>query len=180
MSTPLTPPSRIRSFEFFGGYAAGASVFPPGAEWSGDSSDGLLAVVLLSLYTDRRVETYELPTDETDRRGWWGDSYPRNEGDQWGSRLWLLDRAKLASGEARRLDAVTVATPEIADGYIREALAWLLADGVVTSFEVTTTRTTTPEGRPDGIAAEIVLVRDRTADPVILRFDDLWSALTYG
>jgi phage gp46-like protein len=179
MSITLPEPSPIRSFEFFGGYASGAAVFPPPAEWTGDSVDGLLSVVLLSLYTDRRVESYELPTDENDRRGWWGDTYPRTAGDVWGSRLWLLDRAKLASGEARRLDAVTVATPEIAEDYIREALAWLLTDGVCTSIEVTTTRTRTTSGRPDGIAVEIVLVRDRTDDPVVLRFDDLWSGLGY-
>jgi phage gp46-like protein len=91
--------------------------------------DGLQTAVILSLFTDRRAADDDLPTSAQpeDRRGWWGDSFADVAGDQIGSRLWLLAREKQ-----------TQATLLKARDFAREALAWLVDDGVARSVSVET------------------------------------------
>lgn len=85
---------------------------------------GLETAVLMSLFTDRRVEDDDLPPGEFDRRGWWGDALSET-GDEIGSHLWLLSREK-------QLPSVLVR----AEGYAQESLAWMVTDGVVRETEV--------------------------------------------
>ena len=66
---------------------------------------GIRTAVLLSLLSDRRAESGDLPAGATDRRGWWGDTLAAVDGDRIGSRLWLLGR------EARRPGVVPRSTP---------------------------------------------------------------------
>lgn len=116
-----------------------------GADLTADT--GVRTAVLLSLLSDRRVPVGDLPAGETARRGWWGDSLAP-DGDQIGSRLWVLGR------EARRPD-----TMRRADGYAHEALAWLVEDGVAERVDVTVTD-------DDGvlrIAVRVVLAPDGAA-----------------
>jgi phage gp46-like protein len=80
--------------------------------------------VIVSLFTDRRVERDELPLGESDRRGWWGDLTEEQE-RPWGSRLWLLKREK-ATDEVRAR----------AEEYAKEALEWLISDRIIKSVEV--------------------------------------------
>jgi phage gp46-like protein len=88
-------------------------------------SDDLETAILISLFTDRRAPAdVELPAGE-DRRGWWGDSYPDREGDELGSLLWLLDREKETQEVLERTRI-----------YAREALRWLIEDGVATEVDV--------------------------------------------
>jgi phage gp46-like protein len=86
------------------------------------NGDDLVTPVLLSLFTDRTANPDDTITDgSSDPRGWWGD-----DGTYLlGSRLWLLDRAKR-----------TQQTLQLAQGYIEEALQWMIDDGVVDSFDV--------------------------------------------
>ena len=86
--------------------------------------------VLMSLFTDRLCDTDDIipdapPSGLSDRRGWWGDTDPKYP---IGSRLWLLDRAKGPANVASR-----------AEDYAREALQWMLDDGVVAKFTITAT-----------------------------------------
>ena len=90
------------------------------------AEDGIDTAILISLFTDARVREDELPPGHTWRRGWWGDDV-EDEPDITGSKLWVLRREK--------------ATQEVlvrARGYIREALAWMLRDGVAVSLNVDT------------------------------------------
>lgn len=89
------------------------------------TDEGLRTAVIISLFTDRRVETDELSPEDKSRRGWFGDLYADPVGDLIGSRLWLLKRAK-ASDETRNL----------AEDYAQEALQWLIDDGVADSIDV--------------------------------------------
>lgn len=91
------------------------------------TDDGLKTAVLVSLFTDRRADADdELPDPRSgDRRGCWQDQYLANTGDSLGSRLWLLKRAKQ-----------TNETIERAKEYMREAMAWMLEDDVVTAIDV--------------------------------------------
>lgn len=82
----------------------------------------LSTAILLSLFSDRRANDDDVIPDGTDPRGWWADAL---DGQRIGSRLWLLERA-------RKLPEVL----RLAQEYAAEALAWLVADGVVKSAAV--------------------------------------------
>jgi phage gp46-like protein len=85
---------------------------------------GLETAVIISLFTDNRAgENDELPATETDRRGWWGNDL---EGEEIGSRLWLLFRQKQMQSVVRR-----------AEEYAQAALKWLIEDKVARTVKVT-------------------------------------------
>lgn len=86
---------------------------------------GLETAVTISLFSDRRIRPDELLPGETDKRGWFGDTLSEIEGDQIGSRLWLLARAKR-----------TLETLRLAEDYAREALEWLVSDGIARDVQV--------------------------------------------
>ncbi|UPG89262.1 phage GP46 family protein [Luteibacter aegosomaticola] len=89
------------------------------------SGNDLTTAVLISLFTDRQAEASDtLPDASNDRRGWWGDL---DQDVPIGSRLWLLDRSKLTPTVAIR-----------ARDYAKEALSWLIDDGVAASVDITT------------------------------------------
>lgn len=92
------------------------------------NKNALESALLISLFTDARAADDDpLPDPESDiRRGWWGDGYPDTDNDQIGSKLWLLSREKQ-----------TETTRARAEGYARDALQWLIDDGVVKTLDVT-------------------------------------------
>lgn len=89
------------------------------------TADPLRTAMLISVFTDRRVLSGEVPVD-VDLGGWWGASYERDPTDPEGSRLWILP----VKGRA---DALTARECE---GHVREALAWMIERGFVTSLVV--------------------------------------------
>lgn len=127
------------------------------------SEAGLETAVLLSLFTDRRAKNDDVPPsgDPNDRRGWWADQFADIEGDLFGSRLWLLDRAKLSPEVARR-----------AEEYVREALQWMLDDKVVASIGVTI-----DISRRDTMLIGVTLQRPGR-DAVAFRFGRAWDSQT--
>ncbi|WP_276642873.1 phage GP46 family protein [Siccibacter turicensis] len=120
-------------------------------------SNPLYRAVLISLFTWRRAEPDDSP--ELDN-GWWGDSFPTFQNDRIGSRLYLLSREKL-----------TNKTPLKAREYIRQALQWLVDDGVAVSIEVSVTRSGI-----ETLQASVV-INQREGNRLALTFDDLWSDL---
>lgn len=94
------------------------------------TDEGLETAVLISLFTDRLADaSADLPKG-ADRRGWWGSAFGKTK-TSWaglGSHLWLLARSKL-----------TAAAPATASRYCKEALQWLIDDGVAKDISVTTT-----------------------------------------
>lgn len=122
------------------------------------SADPLVRAVIISLFTWRRANPDDdLPGSE--RMGWWGDTYASPAGDRIGSRLWLLARAKLTA------QAITQA-----EAYAREALQWLLDDGVATSVDVTAERMGL-----SGLALACTITRAE-GGAVSLRFDNAWES----
>ena len=85
---------------------------------------GLGTCVFISLFTDRRAGDDDglVPAE---RRGWVGDALADVEGDRIGSRLWLLAREKQTEETRAR-----------AEEYTREALEWMVDDGLVTGIEI--------------------------------------------
>lgn len=124
----------------------------------GDDLGTLAQAVLISLLSWRRAEEGDaLPTAE--RFGWWPDGFA-DDGDKFGSRLWLLGRSRLA------LD-----TPNAAREYAEEALAWLVADGLAAVVEVQAERV------GDNALGLGVTVRRDDGTGIVLRFADLWSSI---
>jgi phage gp46-like protein len=99
---------------------------------NGDLSpeSGLETALILSLFLDRRALADDTLPDETgDRRGWSLDQYGDLEGDQYGSRQWLLARSRDLDNIAAR-----------AKIYSEEAVQWLVDDGVADRVEVAVER----------------------------------------
>ncbi|MBC1188973.1 phage tail protein [Kluyvera sp. SCKS090646] len=121
--------------------------------------DPLTRAVVISLFTHRRAD----PDDNADvPMGWWGDTWPAVANDRYGSKLWLLQRSKLTNALVN-----TVRT------YLRDALQWMLDDGVVSRIDIDIQRTGINE-----LSNQIVLWR--RDGPVIISFNDLWSVITNG
>jgi phage gp46-like protein len=95
--------------------------------------DSLTTAVMLSLLCDRTAQAHEVQPG-ADRRGWWADAFATaNEdaaaADAFGSRLWLLAREKQTPATEQRLR-----------DYIREALQWMVEDGMADDLAVTVFR----------------------------------------
>lgn len=127
----LTPPEPTRSYPYTD-LVTDTGALVPGSEvlatYALALEGGLATAVTLSLFTDRRAGPDDaLPPRQSDRRGWVGDEYmPQAEGsDAWGSALWLIYTGK-ATGDVL----------ELARFAAREALAWLLRDGIAGRVDV--------------------------------------------
>ena len=122
------------------------------------SEEGLRTAIIISLFSDRRVETEELPIEEKSRRGWFGDLFAENSGDLIGSRLWLLKRAK-ATEENRNL----------AEDYAQEALQWLIDDGIASSVDVSANYDSNK-----ALALTCVLTKPN-GDAIPFQFEKFWQ-----
>lgn len=129
-----------------------------------DEEKGLTTSVIISLFTDARANDDDILPDpqSTDRRGWWGDTYPEIDNDKTGSRLWLLEREKTTEETLTR-----------AKQYADEALAWMLEDSVVSKINVTAERAGTVL---QPILALLVKIFRTNGDPILLKFQGLWEA----
>lgn len=151
--------------------SADAGIWPPPGESDLITLEELPAAVHVSLFGDARGEQHELSPGEYNRRGWWGDTFPEVAGDTWGGKLWLEERGKLGAEIDREAPGIT--TPEAIRRRALDALQWLVDDGVATSIDVFT------ELRADGrgVNLAVTINRDRSDDPLTLRYDDLWEVL---
>lgn len=132
-----------------------------GGEWqvSGPSlaeDDGLQTAVVLSLFTDRVAAAGE--TAPTSWRGWWGDAYPEVEGDKIGSRLWELAREKHLPSVLGR-----------AELYAREALQWLVDDGIASDIDVSA------ELQGTEVLGLSISIKRSTKPVVQFRFESFWK-----
>ena len=121
---------------------------------------GLETAVVLSLFLDRRIPDDEpIPDGSTDRRGWWGDAFATVDGDQIGSRLWTLARAKL-----------TPQTVQLAHDYSVEALEWFVEDQVVSRVIV--------EAEAQGRERIALLIALEHASGEVTRFAYVWDLVS--
>jgi phage gp46-like protein len=122
----------------------------------------------VSLFTDRLAEPSDpliaAPDGTVDRRGWWGDTLLAQDhpNDRIGSRLWLLERSK----SDRNL-------PKTAEGYIREALQWLLDDGIATLIDA---KCAFINGDTSMLRADVV-IEHQTGRSLSYRYDWAWTEL---
>jgi len=118
--------------------------------------EGLETAVVISLFSDRRVEKSELPRGESQQKGWWGDLLSEVEGDQIGSKLWLLNRGKL-----------TLETVPRTENFVRECLQWAIDDGVAERVNVVSALS--EQGR---IQTKVDIVRPESENN---SFDFVWD-----
>lgn len=119
--------------------------------------DGMRTAIAISLFTDARARDDDpLPSRGADRRGWWGD-FDRADGDETGSRLWLLARSKI-------LPATLIRARE----YAHEALAWLIEDRIAQTVEVEV-----EAQQPDRLAIGVIITRP--GGPDRQRYDFVWT-----
>lgn len=112
--------------------------------------EGFETAVLISLFTDARAPNdADLRGMSKDKRGWWGDTFAQVPGSLMGSRLWLRRRSGIT---AQLLTTIQQDT--------RDALQWLVDDGVASAVNVAVERLQIDGGlrisveisRPDGAA----------------------------
>lgn len=131
--------------------------------------EGLETAVVVSLFTDRRVDVDERLPEEVDvedpppfyrqTRGFWADT----AGDRWGSKLYLLSRAKALPATA----AAAVAAVE-------EALEWLVRAQIVSSVSVDGAF---QELRAGDRVEKVLSLEVELHRGVSARWDALWRAL---
>jgi phage gp46-like protein len=128
-----------------------------------DAADPLVRAVIVSLVTWRRANPDDDLPDvgtQAQRMGWWGDSFPSVANDRIGSRLWLLSRAKLT-------DTAVAQAKE----YAKEALQWLIDDGVAARVQVDSER----HGLDTlALACRVFKTDGRQVD---IRFSNVWESL---
>jgi len=106
---------------------------------------GLETAVLLSLFTGSE-------------EGWWGDAFPAQPDDVFGSGLWEIARATGTAATVRR-------AKELAEA----ALAWLVTDGVAASVTVVVTGA--------GSVLHYAITIERPAlTPAVYRYSYNWQA----
>lgn len=130
------------------------------------TDDGLRTAILISLFTDARASAEDqLPEENGDRRGWWGNAFPQADDQrrrELGSKLWLLSRAK-----------ATNASLNLARQTARDALQWLIDDRVAASIDVSA-EWQAADGTASRLAIGVELTRP--SGPARLRFDFTWEA----
>lgn len=126
-----------------------------GADGTLVRDDGLETAVIISLFSDQRVAESELPPGVTSRKGWWGDEFLPNPGDQYGSKIWTFARDKSLPQTAGSVQVRA-----------KQALQWMLDDGVASTVEVAA------EARGDIIVFEIKI---KQPDGTPSRFVMFWD-----
>lgn len=123
---------------------------------------GLETAVLISLFSDSRAVEDMIPAIDRDGdlRGYWGDVRPAVPGDETGSLLWVIKRAKQLSK-----------TLTDAREYAQRSLKWLVEDGVAESVTVNTSY-------PDRgwMLLEVIIYRPQSANPVTFRYAYAWAS----
>ena len=120
--------------------------------------DDLRRAVFNSLFSWARAsDSDDLPGDS--RQGWWGDTYSDIDGDQFGSKLWLLARSKL-----------TEKTLQDAKTYAEDALQWMVDDGIATSVTVETER-----GGAGQLNLGVTIQKPDEKELLGMRFQDIWG-----
>ena len=87
-------------------------------------TDGLDTAIVLSFFTDGRADSSEV-SEPILRRGWIGNEQNENEDDYFGSKLWLLDQARINDETSNR-----------STSFSQDALSWMLDSGYVTKLNI--------------------------------------------
>jgi len=135
-----------------------------------EDGPSLMSAAIIALGTDARAAADDvLPNpDDTDRRGWWGDTDAAEIWGGWpvGSRLWLLSRAKITgplAGEG--------GTVERAELYAAEAMKPFVDARIASNVDAVAERI-------DRQRIDVGVTLFRGPEPAVeLRYAELWEEL---
>lgn len=130
-----------------------------------DTDEGLATAVQISLLTWARADDSDPVPDQTDLKGWWGDTIADVAGDKFGSKLWICQRMP-----------ATAETLELARRYILEALQWMIEDGLVEEIQLELEIQSAASAAPV-LAGQVGLKRPNTSS---LAFVRLWDVSLAG
>jgi len=119
-----------------------------------DTVDGLETCIIVSLFTDARAGSGNVP-NVLRRRGWCGNILTISENYELGSLLWLLEQA--------RLNQLTL---NMAEDKSRKALEHLITDGIADTI-------TTSAEKVDEKSAKLTIILFKQSNE-IARFATLW------
>lgn len=140
----------------------------------------LKTAVLISLFSDRvapdqlsaddasvgvQLPGNALNSNDSPRRGWWGDMF--GDGNI-GSRLWQLRRIIRANKSSVLLEVRAV---------IYEALDWIVHDGIADRIDVDVTWVA---GRTDAVSFSISLYEPTANAPQNFQFSLAWDSMKAG
>jgi phage gp46-like protein len=135
-----------------------------------DETQALATAVVIALGTDRRANPDDPLPDiySDDRRGWWADTDADKIWGGWpiGSRLWLLNRAKITG-----IGASAGSTLARVNTYCYEAMQPFIANGMASRIDVNAQRTTL-----ERIDVDIVIYRGPLS-AIQLQYQALWSEI---
>lgn len=120
-----------------------------------ETTEGLETAVILSLFGEKRASASEVASAEL-RRGWWGNLLNQVKDYEIGSKLWLLEQARLTQ---ETLNSSLTST--------QEGFQWFIDDRLLDDVLVTSNFT------DSGIKIKIDLIRAQ--NKVFSRAYDLWE-----
>ncbi len=120
-----------------------------------ETTEGMETAVILSLFGEKRASASEVAASE-ERRGWWGNLLNQVENYEVGSKLWLLEQARL-----------TQLTLNSSRTFAQEGFQWFIEDNLLDDVLVTSNFT------DSGIKINIVLLRAQ--NKVFSKSYDLWE-----
>jgi phage gp46-like protein len=125
--------------------------------------DGMETDVIASLFSNAPAQAGDELPDGTIAKGgeggWWADAVPVVPGDAFGSRLWLLSRAKRIASTLTRAQA-----------YAFEALQWLVSDKIASAIAVNSSF-----NAKGWLVLEVTIDRPNQSR-VTYRYDPVWLA----
>lgn len=122
---------------------------------------GFETSVLISLFSNARADNDDtLPQTTELRNGYWGSELVEFN---FGSKLWLLGRAKI--------DTTTL---RLVEQYCKDALDWMVQDGIAQSIEAIAVKENNREIR------FLVRINRKNVDNVFFKFYANWQYQTIG
>lgn len=120
--------------------------------------DGLETLVTISLFTDAPATADDGIEKVEDRRGYWFDAFDEDT-TPIGSRLWLRQRSLLTTEAMKGCESDA-----------KDALAWMVAEGVASAVEATVTRIP----NQDDAARMVVTIKGPAGDSI---YQNEWRLL---
>jgi len=122
------------------------------------AENSLETALLLSLFTDARATDEEIARHGgADPRGFWGDELATVSGDEYGSKLWLLEREIQTTEVLNRAREYAVA-----------ATRWIIDDGIARSIDIVA-----EYPRPTYLAIGATIARGASTE----RFAFVWGGI---
>lgn len=125
---------------------------------TGDDLESSIVISLLSWA--RRADDDPQQAPGTDPMGWWADFLQDDPNDKLGSKLWLASGEKITPNLILQIQQ-----------WCKDALRWMVKDGVADSVDVAVTR---PDAKTDRLDIVVSVVKPGASEPSLYSLN--WAA----